>query len=142
MKRVTLLIAIAAILSTITAFTSERETLTFFDGTFKEALAASKEENKPIFIDSYTANCRYCKKMDRTTFRNREVVKYLNSNFITVKMNMRSQEGLALKREYEINALPTLLFVDSDGESLVRINGFIDTKTFLKKAKKAKRKYD
>lgn len=141
MKRFTLLIAIAAIISTTTAFTTERETLNFFDGTFQEALEASKNQEKPIFIDSYTANCRYCKKMDRTTFRNREVVKYLNANFVNVKMNMRSEEGLKLKNEYEINALPTLLFVDSDGESLVRVNGFIDTKTFLKKAKRAKRKF-
>lgn len=141
MKRFTLLVAIATIISTSTAFISERETLHFFKGTFQEALEASENQEKPIFIDSYTANCRYCKKMDRTTFRNREVVKYLNANFINVKMNMRSEEGLKLKKEYEINALPTLLFVDSDGESLVRVNGFIDTKTFLKKAKKANRRF-
>ncbi len=142
MRPLTLLIAIATIISTTTAFTTERETLAFFDGTFKEALEASENQNKPIFIDSYTTSCRYCKKMDKTTFRNREVVKYLNANFITVKMNMRSEEGLAIKEKYAVNALPTLLFLDSEGESLVRVDGFIDTKTFLKKAKKAKRKFD
>lgn len=142
MKKILLLFATIAFLVTTTAFTTEKETLTVFNGTYKDALIAAKTQNKPIFIDSYTTSCRYCKKMDRTTFRNREVVKYLNSHFITVKMNMRSDEGRVLKNKYEINALPTLLFVDAAGEPLVRVNGFIDTKTFLRKAKKAKRKFD
>jgi thioredoxin-related protein len=142
MKKILLLFATIAFLVTTTAFTTEKETLTVFNGTYNDALIAAKTQNKPIFIDSYTTSCRYCKKMDRTTFRNREVVKYLNSHFITVKMNMRSDEGRVLKNKYEINALPTLLFVDAAGEPLVRVNGFIDTKTFLRKAKKAKRKFD
>ncbi len=119
----------------------KKVSLHFFEGTFKEALVASKQQNKPVFIDSYTSSCKWCKKMDRTTFRNRSVVEYMNTNFINVKMDMYGKEGKAMKRKYNIDALPTLLFTNSEGKALVRVNGYADAKTFMKKAKKAKRKF-
>ena len=142
MKRITTLFASIAIVAATMAFTPEKESINFFEGTFSEALKASENQNKPIFIDSYTTSCTYCKKMDKTTFKNKEVVNYLNANFITIKINMRSDEGTQLKEKYGIDALPTLLFINSEGKSLVRINGFADTETFIKKAKKAKRKFE
>lgn len=130
-----------AVLLITTAFTPKQQNITFFEGSFSEALKASKKQNKPIFIDSYTTSCKWCKKMDRTTFRNRNVVKYLNANFINVKMNMRSVEGKMMKNKYGINALPTLLFVNSRGKSLARVNGYSDATAFMKKAKRAKRRF-
>lgn len=145
MKKIARALPIIVAITMLMAFnspkTAKKENINFFKGTFKEALGASKQQNKPIFIDSYTASCRWCKKMDKTTFRNRNVVHYLNTHFINVKMDMYGKEGKTMKRKYDIDALPTLLFVNSKGKSLVRVNGFIDASDFMRKAKKAKRRY-
>ncbi|MDX1666390.1 MAG: thioredoxin family protein, partial [Saprospiraceae bacterium] len=51
---------------TVFLFTSSALTaqgIAFFEGTWKEALAAAKEQEKVIFVDAYTTWCGPCKVM-------------------------------------------------------------------------------
>lgn len=63
-----------------------------------EAEAAQKENpHKPYFIDFYTSWCGWCKKMDQSTFKEAEVVKHINDNYIPVKFNAESKEDVTFK---------------------------------------------
>jgi thioredoxin-related protein len=55
--------------------------------TIEEALEKSKTEKKKIFIDVYTDWCGWCKEMDKTTFKDPEIVSYLNEKYYAVKFN-------------------------------------------------------
>jgi thioredoxin-related protein len=55
----------------------------------EEAMAA---ESKPVFFDVYTDWCGWCKRMDRTTFKNPEVVAFLNEKFHPVKFDAERKE--------------------------------------------------
>jgi thioredoxin-related protein len=55
--------------------------------TIEEALEKSKTEKKKIFIDVYTDWCGWCKEMDNTTFKDPEIVSYLNEKYYAVKFN-------------------------------------------------------
>lgn len=44
-------------------------------------------ENKIILVDVYTDWCGWCKVMDRETYTNAEVIKTVNTHFVTVKLN-------------------------------------------------------
>lgn len=55
--------------------------------TIEEALEKSKTEKKKIFIDVYTDWCGWCKEMDKTTFKDPEIVAYLNEKYYAVKFN-------------------------------------------------------
>jgi uncharacterized protein YyaL (SSP411 family) len=45
------------------------------------------KEQKIILVDAYTDWCGWCKKMDRDTYSNQDVIKKLNQYFVVIKFN-------------------------------------------------------
>jgi thioredoxin-related protein len=60
--------------------------------TFEEAVKLNKTAPKKIFIDLYTDWCGWCKVMDRTTFADTVVAKYMTENFYAVKFNAEGKD--------------------------------------------------
>jgi len=54
---------------------------------------------KLIMVDAYTDWCGWCKKMDKDTFSNPEVVSALNESFYSVKFDAETKETLNFKGE-------------------------------------------
>lgn len=44
-------------------------------------------ENKIILVDAYTEWCGWCKKMDRDTYSDPDIIKKINKNFVAIKFN-------------------------------------------------------
>jgi len=66
--------------------------------TLEQAEAEMKRNpEKPLFIDFYTSWCGWCKKMDASTFKEAEVVKHLNENYIPVKFDAESKEEVSFR---------------------------------------------
>ncbi|ELR72328.1 hypothetical protein C900_01610 [Fulvivirga imtechensis AK7] len=65
--------------------------------TFEEAVEKSKVEKKKIFIDVYTDWCGWCKVMDKNTFSEPEIAKYLNENFYPVKFDAEQEEEITFR---------------------------------------------
>ena len=62
--------------------------------TFQEAIESNKTTPKKIFIDVYTDWCGWCKKMDQTTFVNKDIVEYINKNYYAVKLNAEMSDTI------------------------------------------------
>jgi thioredoxin-related protein len=62
--------------------------------TWEEAMEAMKSEKKKVFIDLYTDWCGWCKRMDKTTFTDPEVIKYMNANYYAVKLDGEEREDI------------------------------------------------
>ena len=62
--------------------------------TWEEAVELSKTSPKKVFIDLYTSWCGWCKRMDATTFKEDDIVDYLNDNFYPVKFNAEQKESI------------------------------------------------
>lgn len=101
---------------------------------FDEALKAAKAENKMVFIDCYTSWCGPCKQMAAKEFPKKEMGDYLNAKFVPLKMDMEKGEGPALLSRYDVNAFPTYLFINAEGELLHRMLGYMGTEEFIKRA--------
>lgn len=55
--------------------------------TWNDGYPKAVSEKKIALIDAYTEWCGWCKKMDRDTYTNPEVVKTLNKYFVPIKFN-------------------------------------------------------
>jgi len=110
----------------------------FFHGTWAEALAKAKKENKLIFLDAYASWCGPCKMMARNTFTKADVGAYFNKNFINVKMDMeKNADGARLSRKYALRAYPSLFFVDADEAVVHKTVGYLKPAQLIAQGKTA-----
>jgi thioredoxin-related protein len=62
--------------------------------TWKEAQEAQKKEPRKIVVDVYTDWCGWCKRMDATTFKHAEIVKYVGAKYYAVKFDAETPETI------------------------------------------------
>jgi len=93
----------------------------FTSESFDLAKDRAVEEGKLFFVDFYANWCAPCKWMETTTFRDRNIVKMLNQNYVSIKVDIDSREGFNLKQKYSVRRLPTLLIFNSSGNLVERV---------------------
>ena len=89
---------------------------------------------KGIIIDFYADWCIPCKELDALTFSDPRVIK-LSEEFNTYKADMTKSlddEVETLRDKYKIIGVPTVLLLNSKGEEVNRITGFVNADEFLK----------
>jgi thioredoxin-related protein len=113
-----------------------------------EAIELQKKSPKKIVMDVYTNWCGPCKMLDKNTFQNPDVAKYINQYFYAVKFNAEGnskltyngktygnpnyKEELANRRNgvheftyyLRVNSYPTVVYFDEKGNLLTSIIGY------------------
>lgn len=120
------------------AIAESKDGVHFFTGTLEAASALSKKKNKPIFLLAHASYCSSCKKMKRNIFPLKEVGDIFNKNFINAQVDIESDEGIKIVKDYEITATPTLLFLGPDGKVIKKSSGYQDKEELLALADKIK----
>jgi thiol-disulfide isomerase/thioredoxin len=114
----------------------------FYQGTWKEAMAEAKAQDKLLFVDAFAKWCGPCKKMARDVFTRDEVGEFFNENFINLKLDMEEADGLTFGKKYPVSAYPTLMFIAGDGEVVKRIKGAQQPDALINHGKIAIASYD
>jgi len=96
---------------------------------YSPGLELGKEQGKNILINFYADWCGYCRKMDRETFTDEDVITYLDNNFISIKVNADRAKDLAAS--YKVQGLPMIWFVEPSGERIAAQPGFITAKQLM-----------
>lgn len=115
--------------------------------SMNEALEAQKENPKKIFMDAYTTWCGPCKLLDKNTFGNKDVIKFVNENYYPVKFNAEGTEEITyqdftytnpnyqegrkgrnsqhlLAHALKITGYPTIVFFGENGDLIQPVVGY------------------
>ncbi len=114
--------------------------------SFEEAVELQKKNPKKIIVDVYTDWCGWCKKIDKNTYTDSEVIKQIEQHFYFVKLNAEQKEEIkykdkvfSFKQEYKANELavsllngqmsyPSTVFLDEDMNLLTVVPGYLTPK--------------
>lgn len=96
--------------------------------------AITEISGRGVIIDFYADWCIPCKELDAITFSDPEVIE-LSKEFETYKADLTkslSPEVERLRDKFKIIGVPTVLILNSNGEEVERITGFVNAKEFYK----------
>lgn len=97
--------------------------------SLSDGLKIAAEKKRPLMVDFYADWCGWCKRLDKETYNDSEVIR-LSNRFVCVKVNTDRNPDEA--RRYKISGLPTILFLDPTGEIIEKVIGYRDSKDFVK----------
>lgn len=101
--------------------------------SYEKGMAKANDEVKKIYINFHADWCYYCKVMEKTTFKDPEVISYLNENFVAITVDTVKEKKRAT--EYRVQGLPANWFLEADGTKIGMKPGLLRPKELLQNLK-------
>lgn len=92
----------------------------FINGSLSLAIQKAGQEGKLLFVEFGAQWCMPCRFMDENTFKDGEVVSYIDENYVPVKIDIDDFDGFVYKEKYKVEVLPTFLIFNSEGKVIER----------------------
>ena len=96
---------------------------------FDKGIAMAKEKKMNVLLYFHADWCSYCKKMDRTTFKESSIINYINDNFIAISIDSDKEEKIA--SSFGVRGLPDIWFLKSDGTKISSLPGYFEGKELI-----------
>ncbi len=123
--------------------------------TLDEAIARQKKNPKPIFMNVYTDWYEPCKMLDNETFKDPDVIDFVNKNYYAVKFNAEGNIKLTYKgisydnpsydsnrrgrnsaheftKFLKVSGYPSMYILDKNGNVTQNVVGYKTDKELLK----------
>ncbi len=89
---------------------------------YNSARKEATEKGRPILLDFGTENCMWCKKLDLSTLRDPVIVRLLNDNFVSLRVDAERETTLA--QTLRISQYPTMVLASPDGKIIGVLEGY------------------
>ncbi|NQU65033.1 MAG: thioredoxin family protein, partial [SAR324 cluster bacterium] len=105
--------------------------------TLESALAQSRQENKPVFVDFTGYTCINCRWMEKNSFVDPEVHERFKSRFILARLYTDGGEGHLENQELQVDrfktiALPFYVILSPDDKVLAKTSGISSPQEFMR----------
>jgi thioredoxin-related protein len=101
----------------------------WFKGDYQAARTAAAERDTVLMIQFYTDWCNWCRRLEADTFSVPAVRDQL-AKIVSLRVNAE-EAGEELARRFDVDSYPTMIFLDSDGQEMDRILGYLPPDKFL-----------
>ena len=109
-----------------------------WETSYEAAMKRAKVEYKPVLVFMNKEGCGACKFMKTKTFKDEEMVKCLNENYVALSLDIYKNDA---PKELQVKVTPVFHFLKSDGsqalEPLVGGKNAAKFMPFLQKTLKA-----
>ncbi|NWG27023.1 MAG: protein-disulfide reductase DsbD [Ignavibacteriaceae bacterium] len=104
-----------------------------------ENYEASLRNKERMVIDFYADWCIPCKELDALTFSDKRVLKeFERFTVYKVDMTKNNESNESLRKRFDVIGMPTVLIIDSKGNEIKRLTGFVNADEFLSYINNAK----
>lgn len=101
------------------------------------------EEGKHVLLFFQLNGCPYCDRMLEESFETTDMGQYIQEHFDTIALNVQGDRDIEFNEDLsvtekelseimKVRATPTIVFLDKDNKSIVRVNGYRSSKRFKK----------
>ncbi|AEI47098.1 thioredoxin family protein [Runella slithyformis] len=105
--------------------------------TLEEAYKLNQKQPRKVFIDLYTDWCGWCKVMDKNTFKNAEVIEFVNKKYYAVKFNPEKDADVMLGKvsfknmlNGKVTGYPTTVFMNEKMALIQPVSGYLEPRMF------------
>lgn len=96
--------------------------------TLEDAYQLATEKNQPIIVEFWSDECKWCERLEDSTFTHQSVID-LATNMVFVKAE--AKKDTITRERYKIAGFPTVIFMNSSGEEIDRIYGYLPPEEFV-----------
>jgi thioredoxin-related protein len=97
---------------------------------YQKGMALRGQSKKPLMIFFSLSYCYRCKEMKSWVYTDAQVAQRLNRDFVPVLVDIG--QAPQAKRDFNIDYIPTHIFLAPDGRQVLRESGVITKDRFLK----------
>lgn len=105
--------------------------LQFLDGNLPEVRQMAAREGKLYFIHFAAGWCMASQWMEKHAFTDKPLSDFLEGNYLALRADIDRPEGQALKEQYAVHILPTILVFSSQGQLIGRHEGAVEPEVLL-----------
>ncbi len=102
--------------------------------TLEQMQAAQKKASDGmlmLFVDVYATWCGPCKMMDSEVYTDPAVAEYMNTHYLSVRLDGESDFGRIYASEQALEGYPSMFIFSDDGERVSRIVGYTPAEELL-----------
>lgn len=108
----------------LAAFKPATTAVQFEAASWEQSKAKAKTQGKLYFVDFDASYCAACRTMEESTYMDERLANYISNNVVAQRVDVQDFDGVMWSQQYEVEALPTMLVFNEQGELVRRLVGY------------------